>query len=76
MNMHRLAKQLAEANKFRSASSYDLYYREYDNQVEVLGLVEDPHYNIANFAGREMLFPKKWVAIGVLDASYEVQNGN
>ena len=75
MSMYKMAKQLAEVNKFPSAYSYDLFYRDFDKQVEVVGLVDDPNYNMKDFAGREMLFPKKWVTLGVLDASYEVSNG-
>ena len=72
MGMHKLAKTLAEANKFPSAYSYDLFYRDFDKQVEVLGLVDDPNYNMKDFAGREMLFPKKWVTLDVLETSMRV----
>ena len=73
MNLSKLAKQIAEELKLPRAFKYDLFYREFDNQVELVGLVEDPNYNMNDFRGREMLFPKKWVALEVLPASYEVK---
>lgn len=72
MNTNKLAKQIAEELKLPRAFKYDLFLRDYDNVVEVVGLVEDPNYNMNDFRGREMLFPKKWVTLEVLPASYEV----
>ena len=72
-NTTKIAKQIAETNpKLAKAYKYDLALREFDNKVELIGLVDDPTYNIADFHGREMLFPKKWVTLDVLDASTEV----
>ena len=69
----KVAKQIAETNpKYPKAYKYDVVLREFDNMVELIGLVDDPTYNIADFRGREMLFPKRWVAIGVLDAETRV----
>lgn len=73
MNTSKLAKQIAEELKLPRAFKYDLFLRDYDNMVEVVGLVEDPNYNMNDFRGREMLFPKKWVTLEVLPASYEVR---
>ena len=73
MNTNKLAKQIAEELKLPRAFKYDLFLRDYDNMVEVVGLVEDPNYNMNDFRGREMLFPKKWVTLQVLPASYEVK---
>jgi hypothetical protein len=72
MNTSRLAKQIAEKLKLPRAFKYDLFLRDFDNKVELVGLVEDPNYNMNEFRGREMLFPKKWVALEVLPTSYEV----
>lgn len=72
MNTSKLAKQIAEELKLPRAFKYDLFLRDYDNMVEVVGLVEDPNYNMNDFRGREMLFPKKWVTLEVLPASYKV----
>lgn len=72
MNIQKLAKQIAESLGLQKAYSYDLFYREYDGMVELIGLVDDPTYDIKDFQGREMLFPKKWVTLNVLDQSYEV----
>ena len=66
MNLREIAKKLAIENKFPKAERYDLFYREFDDMVEVIGWVQDPNYDMKNFEGREMLFPKRWVTIGVL----------
>lgn len=66
MNTRELAKKLAIENKMPRADRYDLYLREYDNMVEILGWVQDPTREMNEFRGREMLFPKRWVTIGVL----------
>ena len=69
----KVAKQIAETNpKYPKAYKYDVVLREFDNKVELIGLVDDPTYDIADFRGREMLFPKRWVASGVLDAETRV----
>jgi hypothetical protein len=46
--------------------------REFDNMVELIGLVDDPTYDITDFRGREMLFPKKWVTLDVFEPSTKV----
>lgn len=73
MNTQKLAKQIAIQLGLAKSYDYDLFYREYDKSVEVLGLVDDPTYDINDFRGREMLFPKKWVTLSVLDPNYEVK---
>ena len=68
----RVAKQIAETNpKYPKAYKY-VVLRDFDNKVELIGLVDDPTYNIADFRGREMLFPKKWVTLDVLETSMRV----
>jgi hypothetical protein len=73
MNTNKIAKQIAEELKLPRAIKYDLFLRDYDNMVEVVGLVDDPTYEMRDFQGREMLFPKRWVTIGVIDSSYKVK---
>jgi hypothetical protein len=72
MNFRELAKKLAVEHKLPRAEKYDLVYREFDDMVEVIGWMQDPTYNMNDFNGREMLFPKRWVTIGVLPAETEV----
>jgi hypothetical protein len=72
MNTRELAKKLAIEYKMPRADKYDLYLREFDNKVEVLGLVQDPTQSMNDFRGREMLFPKRWITIGVLPAETPV----
>jgi len=72
MNIRELAKKMAVEHKLPRADKYDLFLREFDNKVELIGLVQDPTLDMNDFRGREMLFPKRWVAIGVLDAETRV----
>lgn len=72
MNTQEIAKKLAVQFKLPRADRYDLFLREFDNCVEVVGWVQDPNYDMRDFQGREMLFPKRWVTIGVLDADTKV----
>lgn len=69
METTKIAKSLAEQRKLPRAYRYDLFLREFDDSVEIVGLVDDPTLNMADFAGREMLFPKRWVTLDVLPAS-------
>jgi hypothetical protein len=72
MNTREIAKKLAVEFKLPRADRYDLFLREFDNQVEVLGWVQDPTASMNDYRGREMLFPKRWVTIGVLPAETKV----
>ena len=72
MNLRELAKKLAIEHKMPRAEKYDLVLRDFDNQVEVVGWVQDPNYDMKDFQGREMLFPKRWITIGVLSAETNI----
>jgi hypothetical protein len=72
MNIRELAKKLATENKMIHAEKYDLYLRDFDNKVEVLGWVQDPLIDVNDFQNREMLIPNRWVTLGVLDADMKV----
>ena len=72
MNTREIAKKLAIENKMPRAERYDLFLREFDDMVEVIGWMQDPTYDMRDFQGREMLFPKRWVTIGVLPAETKV----
>ena len=71
INTSKLAYQLAVENKLQ-AYKYDLVLREFDNMVELVGLVQDPTADMNDYRGREMLFPKRWVTIGVLSGDTKV----
>ena len=73
MNMRELAKRLAIEHKLIRAEKYDLVLRDFDDMVEVIGWMQDPTYDMKDFQGREMLFPKRWVTIGVLPAETMVK---
>jgi|TARA_R110000868_G_scaffold112135_2_gene302210 hypothetical protein len=72
MNIRELAKNIASQKNAPKAYKYDLFLRDFDNKVELLGLVDDPTYDMKDFVGREMLFPRKWVTLRVLDADMKV----
>jgi hypothetical protein len=72
MNTREIAKKLAIENKMPRAERYDLFLREFDDMVEVVGWMQDPNYDMRDFQGREMLFPKRWVTIGVLPAETKI----
>ena len=72
MNIRELAKKLAIEKKLPRADKYDLFLREFDNMVELVGLVQDPTLDMNDFRGREMLFPERWVTLAVLPASEPV----
>jgi hypothetical protein len=71
MNIREIAKKIAN-DKNLKAYKYDLALREFDNKVELIGLVDDPTYDMKDFVGREMLFPRKWVTLDVLESDMEV----
>ena len=72
MNIREVAKSLAVKYKLPRAERYDLYLREFDGMVEVIGWMQDPTADMRQYEGREMLFPKRWVTIGVLNADIKV----
>ena len=72
MNIRELAKSLAVKYRMPRADRYDLFLREFDNKVEVIGWMQDPSADMREYEGREMLFPKRWITIGVLDADTRV----
>ena len=72
MNTREIAKKLAIEHKMPRAERYDLFLREFDDMVEVIGWMQDPTYDMKDFQGREMLFPKRWVTIGVIPAETKV----
>jgi hypothetical protein len=72
MNIREIAKKLAIEYRLPRADRYDLYLRDFDGMVEVLGWMQDPTANMNDYRGREMLFPKRWVTIGVLPGETRV----
>jgi hypothetical protein len=72
MNIFEIAKKIAIEKKLPRADRYDLVLRDFDNMVELIGRVPDPTVNMNDFSGREMLVPKRWVTLAVLDAGTKV----
>ena len=73
MNIREVAKKVATDYKMPKAEKYDMVLRDYDDMVEIIGYVQDPTLSMSDFEGREMLFPKRWVTIGVLDGNMRVK---
>ncbi len=73
MNLRELAKKLVVENKLPHADRYELFLREFDNKVEVVGWMQDPTIDDRVFENREMLIPKRWVTIGVIDAEERIR---
>ena len=73
MNIRDLAKRLAIENRLPRADRYDLFLREFDNKVEVVGWVQDPTADMRNYVGREMLFPKRWETLGIFDGEMRIK---
>jgi len=71
MKIQEVAKKLAAENNIK-AEKFDLFLRDFDNVVELIGLVPDPNYDMKDFVGREMLFPKRWVTLKTFDAEMVV----
>lgn len=67
MKIQEVAKKLASQHNLK-AEKFDLFLRDFDNTVELIGLVPDPNYDMKDFVGREMLFPKRWVTLKTFDA--------
>jgi hypothetical protein len=72
MNTREIAKKLAIEYKMPRAEKYDLFLREFDDMIEVIGWVKDPTYDMNDFRGRELLFPKRWVTIGIIPAETKI----
>jgi len=72
MNIREIAKKLAVEYRLPRADRYDLYLRNFDGMVEVLGWMQDPTADMNDYRGREMLFPKRWVTIGVISGDTKV----
>lgn len=72
MNTQDIAKNIAVSKKMPKAEKYDMVLRDLDDMVEIIGYVQDPNYDMKDFVGREMLFPKRWVTIGVVPADTKV----
>lgn len=72
MNIRELAKKMAFTHSLPRAEKYDLVLRDYDNMVELIGLIPDPTYEMKDFEGREMLFPRRWVTLAVFPESTKV----
>jgi hypothetical protein len=68
-NITKAAEYLVKKYKLISAHSYDFYRRDYDNKIELIGLVNDPNFDPRDFENRELLFPKRWLTLGVFDES-------
>ena len=49
------------------ARKIEFKQRQYDGRWMMVGYVPDPNYNMADFEGREILFPMRQVVLKVYD---------
>lgn len=65
-------RKITEQIKNKYCSKYNIYdidqfHRDYDDSYEIVGKIDDPTLNMNDFSGRELLFPKKWVTLEVVN---------
>jgi hypothetical protein len=68
-----LAEKIAKKMNFPVAEMYNLSYREFDDMIEVIGLVADPNCDVYEYDQLKLEIPKCWVTLGVVPASKEVE---
>jgi hypothetical protein len=73
MNLRDLTRKVVNDYRMPHADRYELFLREFDNKVEVVGWMQDPTIDDRVFENREMLIPKRWVTIGVIDAEERIR---
>ena len=73
MNLRDLTRKVVNDYRMPHADRYELFLREFDNKVEVVGWMKDPTIDDRVFENREMLIPKRWVTIGVIDAEERIR---
>jgi hypothetical protein len=58
-------------------SKTELVQREYDGKWVLWGFIPDPNEDITDeyWHDKEMLFPYRWVTLGVYDYRLEIENG-
>jgi len=49
MNTQQLAEKIVNQFRMPRAEEYNLSYREFDDMIEVIGLVEDPNYHTSKY---------------------------
>ena len=73
MNLRDLTRKVVNDYRMPHADRYELFLRVFDNKVEVVGWMQDPTIDDRVFENREMLIPKRWVTIGVIDAEERIR---
>lgn len=72
MNRQELAKKIATKFNFPVAEKYDLSLREFDNMIEVIGLMNDPNVDPEEIDQLNINIPKCWLTVGVIPANAKV----
>jgi hypothetical protein len=71
MDIQSIARKIAESKKLPKAEKYNLSYREFDDMVELIGLIPDPNYTPLN--EKDNYVPKCWVTLDVFSAQKSVE---
>lgn len=71
MNIQAIARKIAESKRLPRAEKYNLSYREFDDMVELIGLIPDPNYE--SISEKDNYVPKCWVTLDVFSAKKSVE---
>lgn len=72
VDIKKVAKKVAVSSGMPDAEDYNMCYRDFDNMIEIIGLMNDPNY-IADAKNEGVLPPKSWLTIGVIPASTKLR---
>ncbi len=64
-----IAKRVADYYNMPSADKYKISYRDFDNVIEILGLVDDPSCNVTEYESEHIPVPKMWLTLGTFSAN-------
>ncbi|MCK9369320.1 hypothetical protein M0R04_05225 [Candidatus Dojkabacteria bacterium] len=73
MKTQELAERIVQQFNMPRAEKYNLSLREFDNMIEVIGLVDDPNCDGYEYSQLKLAIPKCWVTLGVIPANAKVK---
>lgn len=75
MDKETLAKKLVNQYNMPEAEKYNVSYREFDDVIEVIGLVEDQVYSKTEYEAEGISPHKVWRTLGTVSARTSVPRG-
>ena len=73
ISIKELAKRVVRAYGMPVAEDYSMVLREFDNMVEIIGLVNDPQADKQEILSEGVKFPKVWITLGTIPANNQVR---